>query len=194
VSSASRNGLELVAVVLNTTREGQWLDSVELFEYGFSNYTFHRLIESNQPMGAKYIEEHKLSGESEVNIITQNGYENVFRKSDIRNIRRSIEWSYNCPEGKSRIVAPISKGQVLGVLKFSLDGVNVFETNLLATDSIEKRTIINTIVYRVQNYSFSLLMLQMLAGTLLLIFSLRLIIRLKKKYRLKKRLTFHSFL
>lgn len=195
VSSASQeNGLDLIAVVLNTTREGQWLDSVELFEYGFNNYAFHRLIGQNQQIGAEYIEEHKLGGESEVNLVTQNGFEDLFRKSDIRNIRDHIEWSYNCPEGKSRFVAPISRGQVLGVLKYSLDGVTIFKTNLLATDSIEKRTIINTIVYRVQNYNILLMILQILAGMVILIFVIRSIIRLKKKYRIKKRLTFHSFL
>jgi D-alanyl-D-alanine carboxypeptidase (penicillin-binding protein 5/6) len=194
VSSASKNGLDLISVILNTSRGGQWMDSVELFEYGFNNYTFHRLVERNQHVGAEYIEGHKLGGESQVNPVTQNGFEDLFRKSDIRNIRRNIEWSYNCPEGESRFVAPITKGQIMGVLRFSLDGVTVFETNLLATEAIEKRTIINTIVYRVQNYSFSLLILQILAGLLVLIFILRLIIRLKKKYKFKKKLTFHSFL
>lgn len=194
VSSASKNGLDLISVVLNTTREGQWLDSVELFEYGFNNYTFHRLVESNQPMGAKYIDDHKLSGASEVNVVTQNGFEDLFRKSDIRNIRKSIKWTYNCPEGEARIVAPIAKGQALGVLRYSLDGVTIFETNLLATEAIEKRTIINTIVYRVQNANFFHIGLQILAGIIILIFILRLIIRFKKKYKFKKKLTFHSFL
>ena len=194
VSSASQeNGLDLIAVVLNTTREGQWLDSVELFEYGFNNYTFHRLVEQNRQVGAKDIEDYKLGGESEVNLVTQNGFEDLFRKTDIRNIRDHIEWSYNCPEGKSRFVAPISKGQTLGVLKYSLDGVTFFETNLLATDSIEKRTIINTIVYRLQNYSLPLMILQILTGIILMIFMLRLIIKLKKKYKIKKKLTFRSF-
>jgi D-alanyl-D-alanine carboxypeptidase (penicillin-binding protein 5/6) len=194
VSSASKNGLDLISVVLNTSRGGQWLDSVELFEYGFNNYTFHRLVERNQHVGAEYIEGHKLGGESQVNLVTQNGFEDLFRKSDIRNIRKSIKWTYNCPEGESRFVAPITKGQIMGVLRFSLDGVTVFETNLLATEAIEKRTIINTIVYRVQNANFFHIGLQILAGIIIFILILRLVIRFKKKYKFKKKLTFHSFL
>lgn len=191
VSSAYKNGISLISVVLNTSREGQWLDSRELFDYGFETFTFHRLVERNQPMGLVDIENYKLDGKSEVNLVTQNGFENLFRKSDLQNISRSIQWLYNCPEGNPRIVAPISKGQTIGVLKFILNGTTVFETNLLATESIEKRTVISTIVYRVENNSFLYVFLQTIAGLLISIFILRFVIKLKKRLKIKKKLTYH---
>lgn len=35
VSSATRNGVDLIAVVLHSTEEDVWNDSIELLEYGF---------------------------------------------------------------------------------------------------------------------------------------------------------------
>ncbi len=137
------------------------------------------MIEQNRSIGSKPLNEYKLGGKSEVNLITQNGFEDLFKKSDISNINQSIEWKYNCPEGKQRIVAPISKGQVLGILRYTLDGVTLFETNLLATEPIEKRTIINTIVYRAQNDNFLSVGLQIAAGIITMIFILRFAIKLR---------------
>lgn len=39
VATAGEGDLELVAVALNTDADGRWLDTVNLLEYGFENYT-----------------------------------------------------------------------------------------------------------------------------------------------------------
>lgn len=192
VSSASKDGMELVSVVLNTTREGQWLDSINLFEYGFNNYTFHELIEQNRSIGSIPVELYKLGGLSEINLVTQNGFEALFNRADIPNINSSITWDYNCPEGKQRMLAPIDSGEVLGTLSFNLNGETIFETELVATTSIEKRTIISTIVYRTQNGNFLSIIVLIAAGVASLVFVLKLIVNIKRRNKSKKKLTFRS--
>ena len=45
VSSAEKDGLNLIAVVLNSSEQGRWSDSKKLLEYGLENYKVHKLAE-----------------------------------------------------------------------------------------------------------------------------------------------------
>lgn len=180
VSSATRGGLDLISVVLNSSRNGQWTDSIQMFEYGFANFEFHTLLNANQNMGSVQVENQILSENPMVGTVSAKGFSKLFRSSEIQNIKREIEWLYNCPNGSKRVVAPISKNQVLGKVTYSLNGETIFTSNLLSTRDLEKRTIINTIVYRVQDLSFLFQYVRIIALLLLLLLLFRVSVRFLK--------------
>jgi len=137
VSSASKDGLDVIAVVLNSTKEGQWTDSLKLLKFGIENFTHYDLVKEGEVIGEPvYVENHSADDSGELLLVAEKAFGDVFFKPDIQNIEEKIEIN---PE----ITAPISKGEVLGKVTYMLKGTVLFETNLLAGRDVAKKTIFN---------------------------------------------------
>lgn len=167
VSAASRDGLEFITVVLNAklTDDGlsyRFLDSIQLFNYDFDNYEMATLNEENKKIDTIEIKNAtKDTKNLDVNIqdsIT------VFKNKalNLEEIIPEIVYEEN-------LIAPISKGEVVGEIKYDIDGLE-YSSKLTAGSDVEQSYI--------SFYLFG-------AGLVLLIFAF--LIMPKKKNKRHKR-------
>ncbi|HPZ90573.1 MAG TPA: D-alanyl-D-alanine carboxypeptidase family protein [Bacillota bacterium] len=146
VASAARDDLELIAVVLNTSKDGRWLDSVGLLEYGFANYVWLQLVEANEIVQRATVAGQDVGQPDRVDIAAARGFAAVFPRRDVSRICSSVRLLPEAVAGavasrlsaaeKPTLAAPLDKDQVVGELVFSLDDQELFKTPLVVTEPV----------------------------------------------------------
>ena len=134
VSACNKNGLELIAVVLgsptpkNSTTSTRYDDSINLYNYGYSNYTTKKVASKDDIIYSidiynanKETKNLDLKLANDVTALTK--------------VNSNITYTINLTENTK---APIAENDVIGTITYQADGIKVTE-NLLAThDVIEK--------------------------------------------------------
>jgi D-alanyl-D-alanine carboxypeptidase (penicillin-binding protein 5/6) len=145
VGSAARGDLELIAVVLNTSKDGRWLDTTALLEYGFENFAWQQLVEADQVLATVKVSGQDVHEPETIDLTAAQGFGSTFPLAGIPRIEKDVIVFPKSPgqspggaaAADSRTVsAPLEKGQVLGEVVFSLDGRELFRTELLATQAV----------------------------------------------------------
>lgn len=135
ISSASRNGVDLIAVVLGgtTTSNGKsaiYTDSRNLLDYGFSCYT-KTLISKSGDVITQFVPK-KAKDNIALVAIQKDNIHMVHRTNKEANFTTVV----NLNEG---ITAPINKNDVIGTISYYDDNNELIaESKLLAANSIEK--------------------------------------------------------
>lgn len=169
VAASSRDGLEFIAVVLNggTTEDGlnsRYVDSKKLFEYAYDNFTLTKIIEKGSVVQTLEVEK----GTKETKFLDLVIDETI---TVVNN--KSIDMNSVIPEItlKEMIEAPISAGDTIGTIKYKVDDIE-YSAKLLAKTNVER-----------VDYS----MYFIIAGLLLLMFSLSVMKSSRKKSKRRKR-------
>ena len=130
-ATAKRDDMQLIAVVLGApTSDNRFSDARTLLDYGFANYAIDRPIKQGDIVGE---------------ITVEKGV------SDLVSVCAKTEFSLLVPklqkggcEGEiiidESIKAPVEKGQIVGNMIFRADGKEVGEIELIAADSVEKKS------------------------------------------------------
>lgn len=127
VSSAQRNGLELICVTLNAADD--WNDHTRLLEYGFASYESKILCKSGE---LKYVLP-VIGGDCEYAVL-QN-------KQELRAIVPKNGSDIECTVALPRFIyAPVESGYAVGKCIFTFDGKTVAECALTSQYSIERIT------------------------------------------------------
>jgi D-alanyl-D-alanine carboxypeptidase (penicillin-binding protein 5/6) len=127
LSSAKRGPMRLIAVVMGSESEKIRADqSAALLNYGFRFFESHMLYSKSQPLREQEtfkgaVDRLQLGPEQAVGVVIPRG-----RYGDLKAV---IEM----PEV---LIAPISKGQKLGVLRVKLDETILAEQDLIALDEV----------------------------------------------------------
>lgn len=133
-ASATRNGLSLIAVIMKgPTSSIRFSDAQKLLDYGFSNYQYKDLAEKNACI--KNINVQK-GVENNINLLFEEKAGIIIKKGDSQNIEQIISVPDN-------IVAPISKGQKIGDVTYTLNGETIKKVNIVAEKDIKKLNLIN---------------------------------------------------
>lgn len=138
VSSATRNGMRLIAVSLKAPN---WFnDNYKLFDYGFENFKPHIIYDN-----AHFITNINIpNGKNEVlALVTENSFTYPLKDDEINNLKISINTD-------KETNAPILKNQVLGRLEVYLDGVLIKEENLIAKTNVVKKTLWQNIMNKIK--------------------------------------------
>ena len=136
VSSASRNGLNLISVSLNAR---DWFnDNYQLLDYGFEKYSPYLIFDKGQFM--KKVQINKGNREN-INLVAENTLFYPLKEGEKENIKIDIQSIDN-------IELPIKKGDILGYVSVYLGGKLIVKENLVSRDSIEKQGFISRILRR----------------------------------------------
>lgn len=135
-ASARRDGLHLVAVVMGSeTSDDRFESAKTLLNYGFANYESVTLTVDESLITDVSI----IRGEAEK--ITPE-YEEIksvtLKKGDKDKIATEITLSTDAE-------APIEKGQILGSIKFTLNGETVIESKLFSPTEVKRTTFIDVL-------------------------------------------------
>jgi len=128
VSSATRENMQLIAVVLN---DGNWFnDCYALLDYGFNNYNREVIVPNN-----KLIKEiNIINGQKDTLVVkTQREIAYPLKQNEINEIKKVV----NIPES---IKAPIKKDQKIGTISVFLNDKLINNLDLLSNESIDAKT------------------------------------------------------
>lgn len=141
VSTAIKDNRRLISVVLKAVSTDVYLDTRKLLDYGFDNFKSIDIVNSGSFIQSVSVPNGQIES---VDLITQSKVSKTIPiKSDINDIDFNITIDED-------IEAPITKGQVLGKISYTLNGEFLGETNLLAKNSIEEKTL-NKIIRRAKS-------------------------------------------
>ena len=133
-ASATRNDLSLIAVVLKApTPKIRFSEAKLLLDYGFNTYSFKKLCQKNELY--KSISINKATEES-LNLVYEKDFGTILKKSNQDNIIEDIKINEN-------VVAPISKGDIIGTISYSLENNLIGSVNLIAEKDISKISFLN---------------------------------------------------
>lgn len=133
ISACSKNNLGLICVVLGANQmpngeSSRYLDSINLFKYGYANYSVRNFVDKDVNF---------------TNIEIKNGSKDtrnldLYTDSSVSGLLKNTD---SIPEGKielnNTISAPISKGTVIGSVTYTV-GDNSYSTNLVASHDVEE--------------------------------------------------------
>ncbi len=146
VGSASRDGVDLISVVLYSDRYNVWRDTKKLMEYGFSQYTNVTLTEmylenplkvyttgyDKSDIGLGVLELSASPVDPTKTVEITGTYEEIDQLT--ANLRNLVLVQYT-----RELKAPISAGEVIGTMTYVQDNGEAVEYNLLATRSVVAR-------------------------------------------------------
>ena len=140
VSGAKRNGIQLIAVVLDS--DTMWDDSIALLNYGFAQVTPETIF--NQADILKTIR--VVNGKSEViKLITSTQLVIPISENDKSEFSIVID-------APSKVEAPVLKGQKLGVVRMLYQNKEIATVDLLADENSERKSFFNILVQKVKDF------------------------------------------
>ncbi len=134
-ATAENNGLSLIAVVLGAdTGKGRFKDAAALLDYGFANYESRelKLTDELQPV--------PVDGgmQGEVNLKCGGSTFLTTDKGSGEGIVQDLELPESLP-------APIVKGDVVGKLRFTIDGEEIASLDIIAAEDVEKKSFLSVL-------------------------------------------------
>lgn len=133
-ASATRDGLSLIAVIMKSpTSALRFSNATALLDYGFSNYSYKSF--GNKGEIVKNIDVAK-GVSSNVNAVYEQSPSFLVKKGEESGITYEISLNDN-------IQAPVTEGQHLGTIKYSLNGSEIETVNLVAENSVKKINLVN---------------------------------------------------
>lgn len=129
VASATRNNMQLIAVVLN---DYNWFnDCYQLFDYGFENYDLMVIFDKKQFVKSIQVINGK---EDTLPLLTKDRLVMPLTKDEMSNIKTVL----NVPD---KVSAPINSGDNIGSIKVYLKGQLIFTQDLISRDTILEKGI-----------------------------------------------------
>ena len=135
VSSSSRDDLEFISVILDggfdsTGLSERYTETIKLFNFGYDNFTLTKIKDSNNIIDTVEVEKATKETAS-LNLLIKDEITVINDKAtNINEIEPKIEID-------EVLVAPIMKGDVLGKITYTVDGID-YTSDLIAEHDVEK--------------------------------------------------------
>lgn len=148
VSSGSKDNMDVIAVVLNTSKENQFKDSITLLDHGLDDFTHYQVIKKGDILQSVKVSNKLPWDDLDLDLAASEGFEDVLKKNDVTNIKWEIQWNDKLirkAEDESEgvvLLSSLKKGEVLGKAIYTLNGETLGEINIEAGRDIKKRYLI----------------------------------------------------
>lgn len=127
--TAERNGLRFVSVVMGVKQsKGQFRDTMALFNWGYSQYTFKDFYGADESLAQVKVGK---GLKDQVNAIPVKKVGLTVKKGEDKNLTTHLELL-------PIVNAPVKKGQLLGYIAILKDGQELSRTDLVAAEEISK--------------------------------------------------------
>lgn len=172
VASAEKDGVSYITVVLNApvryengkTISARYLDTTNLFEYAFNNYSFKQLKTANDLIKSIDIENGKKK-ENSLNLLIASDVNALVNIDSNSNFEPEINI-------KENLNAPIKKGDIVGSVTYKIDGLK-YTADLIAGNNVEAKSDKKIIIF------------VGISGFFIILFMIRFVNK-RKKYRRKR--------
>lgn len=135
VAVANKDGLELISVILSVglypnNLSGRFLETKELLNYGYNNYTIRKIREENAIADQIQVK-NATKDTKNLDLIISNDIIALIKQSDL-NSEFTPEIHIN-----ENISAPISQGDILGKIVYTIDDIT-YSSDLKASHDVKK--------------------------------------------------------
>ena len=133
IATSLKDNIELITVVLgtqSTTPDTRYLDTINLFEYGFKNYKIQRIATKDSIIKEITIGNATKDTQNLSLLLKDDLTGLVPANLDLTNLNPSIKLN-------DLIAAPIEEGSVLGKITYTIDGTE-YSSDLIANQSVEE--------------------------------------------------------
>ena len=128
-ASATRDGLSLIAVIMKApSTKVRFSEAEKLLDYGFNNFSYQNFGKTGDLIQTISIDK---GIQSTVPVVLENDAGILLARGNEKNIDQTITLDEN-------ISAPITSGQKVGEISFSLDGEVLATVNLVSQISVDK--------------------------------------------------------
>ncbi len=128
-ASATRDNLSLIAVIMKApSTKVRFSEAQKLLDYGFNRFSFKSFGNSGDIIQSVSVNK---GVKNSVGAVLESSAGTLIEKGKENQVMQSVEINDN-------IEAPIRKGDVIGKVIFSLDGVELSTTNLIASCDVDK--------------------------------------------------------
>jgi D-alanyl-D-alanine carboxypeptidase (penicillin-binding protein 5/6) len=128
ISSAKRNNMRRISVILGAPNDSaRATESQKLLNYGFQFFDSHLVYKQGQAISQLKVWK---GSENQVASTVANDLYVTIPKGEYTNIKATMS-------SIQPLIAPIKKGQVVGTIKFTLNGETIDEQKLVAAKSVE---------------------------------------------------------
>lgn len=142
ISASIKDGIELITVTLGAEatedgKSGRYVDTLNLFEYGFNNYKIQQIANANTSITEINIK-NATKDTKKLSLLLKDNITCIAPIDlNLNTLNYSIELNEN-------ILAPISQGDVLGKINYNIDGIT-YSSDLIAEHSVEKFNVLSLI-------------------------------------------------
>ncbi len=139
-------------VMKGDSEETRCLDTTALFQYTFSNFKHHTFVKKGEAVSTAKVVRKYFGDSVDLNIVSGTEYTDILMEKDIASVKRTIEWDKSllkpgeADTAQIKLVGPISDGQVVGKIKYTLDGAVLSESDLVASGDALKGDFTDRIV------------------------------------------------
>lgn len=144
IASANKGNLELLTVVLGAGQNddglsSRYLDTINLFEYGYDNYTLREVIKTGGVIQTTNVK-NATRDTKKLDAVVANDISVLIKISE-KDCTLLPEVYLN-----ENLKAPIKKGDIIGTVKYTVEGIEYIE-DLVANNDVKKsRFFINTLI------------------------------------------------
>lgn len=173
VSSATRNGQRFIAVVLHASGNNTFIDTHKLLNYGFENFSSEKVAFKNEFIKNIDVENGDIS--IAVGIVDQDLYA-LIPKGKENEVKRNV----NLP---NKIKAPITEGQVLGNIEYTLDDKSIGAVNIISAIEVNQNPVYEVISPKGNNSLFK----KWWFWLIIILILLRIYLEIRKRKRRSRR-------
>ena len=133
IATSLKDNLELITVVLGGPpayeEDTRYVDTINLFEYGFSNYTTKQIATKNT-VAKEIVVENATKETENLSLLVKNDLTALIPTNlQFSNLDYSVKLNKN-------LLAPIAEGQVLGKIIYKIEGIE-YSSDLVANHAVE---------------------------------------------------------
>lgn len=133
-ASATRDDLSLIAVIMKApTSNARFENAKKVLDYGFKNYEFKQFGKKGEAVGNIAVEK---GVETSVGGILNDNCGVLILKGSEGNVVQNMHI-------ESKLTAPVSKGQKVGSVEYSLDGKIIKTVDIISDREIKKESVMN---------------------------------------------------
>ncbi|MFV0520415.1 MAG: hypothetical protein ACK5LY_09110 [Lachnospirales bacterium] len=198
-ATATKNDVELIAILFNNENEAfRWADGRNLFEYGFNNFTYYDVLTKDEPFLTAAVNGMMLDKEPIVAVAPMENFKALLSEDQYNNLIYKVNYlpeflsTEVTEKGEPILLAPLTKGEVLGTITYTLNGEEIYTGNLVSGTDVLKRTLKSDFSYYfniVKDFVFSWVFIPVLISTIAII---SFIVNNIKRYKKRKRRNFGS--
>lgn len=133
-ATATRDNLSLIAVIMKgKTSAIRFAEAQKLLDYGFSNFEYVECSKKDDIIKKVNVDKGILAN---VDAILENDSGCLIKKGKSKAISTDIKLNDN-------VSAPVSKGQILGEITYSIDNEQISKVNIIAKEDVKKLNLVN---------------------------------------------------
>ena len=133
-ASATRDDLSLIAVIMKApSTKVRFSEAQKLLDYGFNSFSFKQFGKKDEIVKELYVDK---GIKSTVEAVLKDNAGTLIEKGKDDNIEQTLTLD-------DRVLAPVSSGQKLGEISFTLDGETLSTVDIVAKQDVDKINLFN---------------------------------------------------